>query len=116
MKTIEPISIWDNGVLREVSVLNAYATNVVLNQSATFWYGLYDNPEAPLFSTVTQGSIQMPKEEYVLWEQDEFAWDWVAAKLNLVITGDYIPPAPPSPPVPSEPTTTSTTTTDVVNE
>jgi hypothetical protein len=46
----------------------------------------------------------MTGDAYAQWEVDSYAWDWVAAQLNLTITGDYIPPVP---------TTTSTTTTEV---
>ena len=40
MKTIESISIWDNGQTQEATVLNAYAVNVSLGNSATFYYSL----------------------------------------------------------------------------
>ena len=36
----------------------------------------------------------MPTEEYIQWDQDEFAWDFVAKSLNLTIVGEYVPPAP----------------------
>jgi hypothetical protein len=46
----------------------------------------------------------MTGEAYAQWEVDSYAWDWVAAELNLTITGDYVPPVPPSPePVVTEP-------------
>jgi hypothetical protein len=44
----------------------------------------------------------MTGEEYQAWQTNEYAYDWVAAQLNLTITGDYLPPVPPSP----EPTPT----------
>ena len=31
-------------------------------------------------------------DDYQLWDEDGFAWDWVAGQLNLTITGDYVPP------------------------
>jgi len=40
MKTIQPISIWDNGKNLEATILNAYAVNVLLGTSATFYYSL----------------------------------------------------------------------------
>jgi hypothetical protein len=44
----------------------------------------------------------MTGEAYQEWNQDEFAWEWVAEQLNLTITGDYVPPVTIAP----EPVTT----------
>jgi hypothetical protein len=41
----------------------------------------------------------MPTEQYLQWSQDEFAWDFVASALNLVITGDYVAPQPEVQPI-----------------
>jgi hypothetical protein len=105
MKTIEPVSIWDNGQVIEAKILNAYAINVTLGTSASFYYQLLsETAEGYVGSQVAQGNLSMTGEAYTQWEVDSYAWDWVAAQLNLTITGDYIPPVP---------TTTSTTTTEV---
>ena len=103
MKTIEPISIWDNGTVQEALVLNTYAINVTLNNSATFWWGLYSSIEGNIGTTLSQGNLTMTGEVYEQWEVDSYAWDWVAEQLNLVITGEYAPPVPPAPPTPPEP-------------
>lgn len=108
MKTIEPVSIWDNGVSRQAVVLNAYAVNVSLNNSATFWYELYDNPSGSSITLLTKGNVYMTGEAYQLWDQDEFAWEFIAHSLNLVITGEYVNTVPATSIV--EETTTTTTT------
>lgn len=115
MKTIEPISIWDNGTVQEALVLNTYAINVTLNNSATFWWGLYSSIEGNIGTTLSQGNLTMSGEAYEQWEIDEYAWDWVAAQLNLTITGEYVPPTTTTTSTTEEPTT-STTTTSIVNE
>lgn len=93
MKTIEPVSIWDNGITQEATILNAYAVNVTLGISATFWYGLVvQNEDGTLGNNVAQGNLIMTDDAYAQWEVDSYAWDWVAQQLNLTITGDYIPP------------------------
>lgn len=98
MKTIEPVSIWDNGVVQQATILNAYAVNVTLNTSATFYYSLMATTEEGAMSTqLAQGNLNMTGEAYAEWSQDSFAWDWIAGQLNLTITGDYIPPVPPEP-------------------
>ncbi len=98
MKTIEPVSIWDNGQVKEAKILNAYAVNVTLGSSATFYYSLSaENEDQTIGSQVAQGNLSMTGDAYAQWSVDAYAWDWVAQQLNLTITGDYIPPVPPEP-------------------
>ena len=92
MKTIEPISIWDNGIVQEATVLNTYANYVQLNQSATFLWVLFSTVDGQIANQLSQGNLSMTGEAYEQWELDEYAWDYVAAQLNLTITGDYVPP------------------------
>jgi hypothetical protein len=102
MKTISPVSIWDNGQILEAKILNTYAVNVTLGTSASFYYSLQTlNEDDTLGVQVAQGNLLMTGEAYTQWEVDSYAWDWVASTLNLTITGDYVPPVPPTPdPVP----------------
>lgn len=96
MKTIEPVQIWYNGQIKSATVLNSYASNVQLNQNANFCYILMDIDEfGQINNILSQGSLFMPTEEYLQWDQDEFAWDFIAKSLNIVITGDYIKPKNP---------------------
>jgi hypothetical protein len=95
MKTIEAVSIWDNGTVQEAKILNAYAVNVTLGTSATFYYSLLtENADLSVGQQVAQGNLSMTGEAYAQWEVDSYAWDWVAAQLNLTITGDYVAPVP----------------------
>lgn len=98
MKTIEAVSVWDNGTDQDAVILNSYATNVTLNTSATFWYGLFtENADTSLGIQVAQGNLTMTGDAYTQWQTDNYAWDWIAEQLNLTITGDYVPPVPPEP-------------------
>jgi hypothetical protein len=107
MKTIETVSIWNNGQIDEAKVLNTYAINVTLNTSATFWYGLLaETADGNISTTLAQGNLTMTGDAYTQWQTDNYAWDWVAAQLNLTIIGDYVPPIPPEPtpdPIPPTP-------------
>jgi hypothetical protein len=95
MKTIQPVSIWDNGQNLEAKILNTYAANVTLGVSAIFAYLLFTEKEdGNQGFPVRQGSLEMTGEAYTQWEVDSYAWDWVAAQLKLTITGDYVPPVP----------------------
>jgi hypothetical protein len=113
MKQITPISIWDNGTVQEATVLNTYAINVQLNNSATFWWGLYSTLDGNIANQLSQGNLTMSGEAYAEWQEDSYAWDWVAGQLNLTIIGDYVPPTT-STTTTLEPTTTTSTTTENV--
>lgn len=84
MKTIEPIQIWQNGQIKEAELLNAYVISDNLKDSATFYYALLtaDNDQ------LAQGNLTMSGEDYVEFISNEYAFDWVATQLNVVITGD----------------------------
>ena len=117
MKTISPVSIWDNGTVLEAKILNAYCINDNLSTSGTFYYQLLsENVDLTVGQQLTQGNLTMTGDAYQAWQTNEYAYDWVAAQLNLTITGDYIPPVPTTTStttaVPE--TTTTTTTTEVV--
>jgi len=119
MKLINAVSIWDNGQVLEAKILNAYAVNVTLGTSATFYYQLFcENVDLSVGQQVAQGNLSMTGEAYQEWNQDEFAWDWIASELNLTIIGDYVPPVPPQPaPEPTpEPTPEETTETEPTPE
>jgi hypothetical protein len=88
MKTITPISIWDNGTVQEATVLNTYAINDNLSTSATFYYTLLSESMQQL----AQGNLTMSGDYYDAWENNDYAYDWVAGQLNLTIIGDYVPP------------------------
>lgn len=88
MKTISPITSWNNGQSVQATILNSYATNVTLGYSADFYYALLDAN----LNFVAQGNLTMIGEAYTKWQQDSYAWDYVASTLGLTITGDYVPP------------------------
>jgi hypothetical protein len=107
MKTIEAVSIWDNGQTVEATILNAYCINDNLSTSGTFYYSLLSNSSQQL----AQGNLTMTGEVYQGWETNEYAYDWIAQQLNLTITGDYVPPVPTTTSTTTQVPTTSTTTT-----
>ena len=91
MKTISPVSIWDNGIDVPALYLTAYSSNVTLGTSANFNYSLLDINQI----RVRGGSLLMQGEAYQQWSNDDdYAWDWIAEQLKLTITGDYVPPVP----------------------
>ena len=87
MKQISPIQMWLNGVFVEGTILNAWASNLVLNTNATFSYDILNDAQERLQS----GTLLMTGEAYTKWTQDNYAWDWIASELKLTIIGDYVP-------------------------
>jgi hypothetical protein len=85
MKTIQPVVFPLN--LGTAIILNAYCINDNLSTSATFYYELLSNSQSQL----KQGNLVMTGEDYVGWATNEYAYNWVAAKIDVVITGDYVP-------------------------
>lgn len=102
MKTITAIQTWVNGKSVQATIFNLYVIGGTLGSSASFYYSLLDSSLAQ----VSQGNLTMSGEAYAGWgNDDEYAWDWAASpeQLDLVITGDYVPPAPSVPPLVTEP-------------
>jgi hypothetical protein len=98
MKLINEVSIWDNGVNKKATILNAYVVNLILNESATFYYGLSaQNEDGSIGETLTQGNLSMTGEDYTQWVIDNDAWNYIAKSLNLVVTGDYVAPVVEAP-------------------
>ena len=90
MKQISPVQIWINGESKVAEFLDARGINVMLGYSAGFWYGLYTkvldaegNDVAG--ECIASGNLSMIGVDYQNWNQDLFAWEWVAQQLNLVI-------------------------------
>lgn len=90
MKTIQPIQIWKSGALKEATLLNSYVVSDNLVDSALFYYSLATAASEAL----AEGNLTMSGADYQAWEQNEYAWQWVATQLGLTITGDAEQPQP----------------------
>lgn len=89
MKTIQPIVIWSLGQVKQGTLLNSYVVSDNLKDGATFYFSINSDSEV-----LSQGNLVMSGDEYQGWETNEYAWNWVAGKLGVVITGDFVPAAP----------------------
>jgi hypothetical protein len=87
MKQIQPIQIWDAGQNKQANILNAFAVNVTLGISAEFYYTISNENEQLAF-----GNLTLKGADYQQWNEDVFAWGWIAEQLNLTIIGDYVKP------------------------
>jgi len=84
MKQIQPVSIWFNGEVKQATILEASAVKLELGSWAKFQYSLIVEG----LGAVASGNLVMEGAEYQNWDQDSFAWDWIAQKLNITIIGD----------------------------
>jgi hypothetical protein len=87
MKQIQPISIWDKGQTKQAHILNAVGTILTLGKCAEFYFTISNEQEH-----LSKGKLTLEGDDYQLWDEDIFAWDWIAEQLNLTIIGDYVPP------------------------
>ena len=88
MKTIQPIHTWVKGQSVTATIFNLRPIYGELFKSADFYYELLDNNMAQ----VAQGNLNLSGDEYEEWVDDNYPYEWAARKLNLTITGDYVPP------------------------
>jgi len=94
MKTIQPISIWNNGKTDNATLFNASCIYDNMFNSAIFTYQLFDAD----IVTISKGELTMVEPDYTTdWGSNDAAYNWAATQLGLTITGEYIPPAPIEP-------------------
>ena len=88
MKTISPVSIWQNGQNVQAIYLKAGVQTDNLSTFASFFYFLLDAD----FNTLTSGLVEITGKDYDNYETNPYAWDFISKGLKLTITGDYVPP------------------------
>lgn len=86
MKTIQQISIWNNGQAIQGTILNAYVISDNLSTTAQFYFIIYSDS----LQQLTQGNLTMTGDAYTSYSSNQDAWNWIASELKIVITGDYV--------------------------
>lgn len=88
-KQISPVNVWVNGEVKVAEYLDSYGIKLTLGVSARFYYSLSTKVVTEgvesIGEQVTSGNLDMVGADYQAWQQDEYAWEWVADKLNLEI-------------------------------
>jgi hypothetical protein len=101
MKTIQPITVWYNGQEVQATILKAVVSNDDMQSTATFNYQLMLETEVSggysYAQSVAQNFLTISGEAYLEWDTNDYAYEWIAQQLNLVIIGEYVSPVPPSP-------------------
>lgn len=87
MKEIQPIDIWQNGIIKTAVKLQIQGTSVTLGQNASFYWQLYTEEN----HQVANGNIGISGEEYTAWGADDnYIYTTIAADLKLTIVGDWV--------------------------
>lgn len=114
MKQIQPVTIWSNGQEVQANGLNAYVISDNLSNQAVFYYAVGNivynlAPAAPPLNVISSGQLTMTGQDYIDYQTNQYAWDWVASQLNLTIIGDITTTT-----TTQAPTTTTTTEAFVI--
>jgi len=90
MKTIQPVSVWQNGQVKSATKFNMNSIFDDLESSATFYYELLavnvdaDGNEST--EQVAQGNLSLSGADYEAWTgNNEAAYIFGAAQLSLTI-------------------------------
>lgn len=86
MKKIKAIQSWINGKSIEATQFELKAINVNLETSANFYFALFSENGIK----ITEGNLFMDGKDYQDWQNDQYAWNWAATKLNLEILPEII--------------------------
>ena len=86
MKNIKPISIWSNGESKLATKMHLLGNDNLIN-SVMFYYSLH----AETGEKLADGNLVMSGEDYESWQDNPYAWDWAAKKLNLTLIPEEKP-------------------------
>lgn len=84
-KQIQPVQIWNNGNVTEAVWLGCQCTNDNLNDQATFSYNLFSDLDGQPNEVLAIGNVTMQEPTYSQWDNNEFAYNFVATTLGLTI-------------------------------
>jgi hypothetical protein len=93
MKEIKSVPIWSKGKLINAQILYAYLINDNLESRASFYYNLSSkNEDGSIGDMLSQDTLKMIGKDYENYQDNQYAYDWIAKTLNVTIIGDYIEP------------------------
>ena len=91
MKTIQSVPIWSNGSNKNATIFDLIIVNDNLSDTAVFYYSL----KSDTLQNLSEGNLTIAGEAYAQWDTEtsanEYAYNWAADQLQIIITGEYIP-------------------------
>jgi hypothetical protein len=90
MKTIQPVNVWQNGIIKSATKFDLNIVYDNLESSASFFYQLLevlvDAEGNESTNQVAQGNLTMDGQEYQNWDDsNDSAYIWGADQLSLTI-------------------------------
>ena len=96
MKQIEPVQIWDKGILKTAEFLQVTGINDNYESSATNYFALFTKVTdaegvESAGEQIAQGNTTISGQDYINWGDqpamaiNEWIYDWVANQINVVI-------------------------------
>ena len=85
MVQIQAVPIWNNGQIKIANYLNAFCINDNLIDAAVFKYELYETLNQNNTNCLANGNLTMSGQDYLDWNNNEYAYSWIADQLSLTI-------------------------------
>jgi hypothetical protein len=92
MKTIQPISSWQNGEEKQATVFNLISSYDNLFTSANLQYELSEPIQGSnyvSYNTLVNGTLNISGQDYLDWDAaidaNEWIYNWAAVQLKLTI-------------------------------
>lgn len=83
MKKIKPISIWSSGQVKLATKMHLSGNDNLIS-SIVFYYSLHSD----IGERLADGNLTMSGDDYKSWQENQYAWEWVATKLGITILPD----------------------------
>ncbi len=91
---IQPVSSWQNGQEKLATEFILYSSYDNLSDSANFSYSLSQDISSNEQNTIANGQITINGQDYKDWNSatdvNAWAYNWAAAKLNLVLIPEQL--------------------------
>jgi hypothetical protein len=84
-KQIEPVQIWNNGVVTEAVWLSCYGNYDNFESFASFSYNLCADNQGQLGESLATGTVTMGEPEYNNYTTNDYAYNYIATTLGLTI-------------------------------
>jgi hypothetical protein len=107
MKAIQPIQVWNEGKVQTATIFSLSCNSDNLSTTGQFQYQLLTNE----LTAINTGFLTMNGVDYDNWDSNEYAYEWAASQLNIILIGDWTTTTTTTSTTTQAPTTTTTTTT-----
>lgn len=87
MKEIQPFQFWNNGIIYSAQYFTLICNSDNLLNQAVFCWQFYDKINNNPGNVINRGLITMTGYDYNGWDNNDYAFNWAAQTLGIVIIG-----------------------------